>query len=66
MATREQEFGDFCSVVHEGLKAALGMLVTRAGSGVAWFWVKFPKASFAGSLTLGNLLNISKPQFSIK
>lgn len=63
---REQELGGFCVAVHEDLKVALGVLVTRAGSAVAWFWVKVPKASFTGSLTLGNLLSISKPQFSMK
>ena len=52
--------------MNESLKTVLEMLVTRVGSGVAQSWVAILKALFSSSLTLGKLINLSKPQFHIK
>lgn len=52
--------------MNESLKTVLKMPVIRAGSGVAQPWVEILKALFSNSLTLGKLLNLSKPQFPIK
>lgn len=52
--------------MYEALKAVPGLLVTRAGSGVAQFWVKILKSSFSSSLTLVKLLNISKASVPCK
>lgn len=66
MWTVRGELAGFCFARGEGFKAVLGMLVPRAGSAIARFWVKILKALFTGSLTLGKFLNLSKLQFPTK
>lgn len=66
MWTVRDELAGFCFAMGEGFKAVRGMLVPRAGSAVALFWVKILKALFTGSLTLGKSLNLSTPQFPAK
>lgn len=46
MWTVRDELAGFCFAWGEGFKAVLGMLVPRAGSAIARFWVKILKALF--------------------